>query len=816
VKWGRDHGSGSRFRRRSNLPPAPGRRRPLLSISARLGFEKLPGIAPGTSPANSEILTVIVIGDCRQARNPLSTTRVPHDETKAILLSLCWAVSAGAFLTVIARKFGLPAIVLLFAAGVVMGPEILGLVDTHALEPLLPAIVSLSIGLILFEGGLTLDLRGYEGSSKVIPRLLTIGVLVTWLGTSAAVWAIFDFPISFSLLAGSLVIVTGPTVIIPLLKRVRLAPTVHHILHWEGVLIDAIGVFVAVACYEWVVQGHRGETFSNLAVRLLAGVLIGIAGGWLIAAAYRLRLVPSHVLNVFALGGALLIFGITEAIISEAGLLAVTIAGLVVGWRKPFEVRALRAFKAELVDILIGMLFVLLAARLKLGEFIDFGWKGVLLLVVVLIAVRPLAVFFSSLGTGLGWREKVFLGWVAPRGIVAASMASLFAISLAEQETDFDPAFLQTFVFAVIAATVVIQGASAGTVARLLGLRRPKPNGWLIVGCNLFSRRVARLMKREANIEVTIIDTNARRIAEARSDGLKALIEDGMNVAPLMDRIELQSVGKLLALTDNADLNELLCRAWGERLGRENVIGYSPRAADPEAEAAHARDTLSSQLPKPSVVSKQLEEGEAQLHVVEGKAIASSASSEIPLFILRNKEVYAVEGNGSQRQYREGDKVIVLRTGEKYLLRALQNGQLFRMKPESFPALYHDVVERLTTDHPEVSKEESLNELLSPTKIVPAFLGRGVAVPHLYLTGLAQRVCYLVRLDPPLPYDEAGTEEPIRLVFFLASPIGDPEGHLATLAEIARLCSAPDRREKLSTIPEKNDLLKWVEHETED
>lgn len=742
---------------------------------------------------------------------------MPHDETRAILLSLCWAVSAGAFLTVMARRFGLPAIVLLFAAGVVLGPELFGLVDTHALEPLLPAIVSLSIGLILFEGGLTLDLRGFEGSSRVIPRLLTIGVLVTWLGTSAAVSLIFGFPITFALLAGSLVIVTGPTVIIPLLKRVRLAPTVHHILHWEGVLIDTIGVFVAVACYEWVVQGYRGETFANLAVRLLAGILIGVAGGWLIAEVYRRRWIPSHVLNVFALGAALLLFGLTEAIISEAGLLTVTLAGLVVGWRRPFEIRAIRQFKAELVDILIGMLFVLLAARLELREFLEFGWKGIVLLLVVLFLVRPLAIFLSAIGSGLGWREQVFLGWVAPRGIVAASMASLFAISLSEKGGEgLDPAFLQTFVFAVIGVTVVLQGSTAGMLARLLKLKRPKPNGWLIVGCGLFSRRVARLLKREAGIDVVLIDTNARRVAEARSDGLTALIEDGMNVAPLMERIELQSVGKLLALTDNADLNELLCRAWGERLGRENVIGYSPRSADPDAEASHAGDTLSSQLPKPSVISRELEESQAQLHLVDGKALTARSSSEIALFVIRPKEATAIAGNGSSRgSFRDDDRILVLRTGEKYLLRALQQGDTFAMEPKSFPDMYHDIVERLVQDHPVVSKEEGLNELLSPTKIVPAFLGRGVAVPHLYLNGLEQRVCYLVRLEPPLPYDEAGTEEPIRLVFFLASPAGDPEGHLATLAEIARLCSAPDRRQKLADLADREKLLVWVEQESE-
>ena len=544
----------------------------------------------------------------------------PTDE-RAILLSLTTAVAGGLGLIILARRTGLPAIVLLLFGGVAFGPEGLGLIRPDSLDGFLPVIVSLAIGLILFEGGLTLDLRGFSRGSNAITSLLTIGVLVTWLGTALAARLCFGLGWPLALLAGSMVIVTGPTVIGPLLKRLQIETRLHNILHWEGVLIDAVGVFVATLCFEWI-AGHSGRiAVGNFGLRALSGVAVGALGGFAIVLAFRRRWVPQNQLNAFALAAAVLIFGATEAIISHAGLLAVTVAGFIIGWRRPVELESIRHFKAEISDLLIGMLFLLLSSRLKLAQFHDFGWRGVVLVAVIMLVVRPLNVLLSTLGTSLHWREKAFLAWIAPRGIVAASLASLFAIALSTGTIPGPAAvpggngrFLETFVYSVIVATVVLQGFSAGWVARLLRVKRPDPTGWLIVNADAFGRRLARFIRDEAKLDVLLLDTNARLVAEARAEGLPALCEDALKVDLTEDRSEFQTIGNLLALTDNTELNELLCNRWGHFIGHEDTYRWSPaqNGAAPETTSGHGR-VVFARMARPSVIAAEILLREAQI-----------------------------------------------------------------------------------------------------------------------------------------------------------------------------------------------------------
>ncbi|HOO93886.1 MAG TPA: cation:proton antiporter, partial [Opitutales bacterium] len=349
------------------------------------------------------------------------------------------------------------------------------------MEGLLPALVSLAIGIILFEGGLTLEPRDYLRSPVVIKRLLTLGALVTWLGSAAGVRFVFGASWEVSLLAGSLVIVTGPTVIIPLLKRLRLVPRVASILHWEGVMIDAIGVFLAVFCYELVVIQHPGTALFGFGARIAVGAVIGLGGGWLIQRALEKNWVPDNLINPFVLACAVGLFALAEWWIHESGLLAATLAGVWVARRRSTSVRQLRTFKAELSDLLIGTLFLLLVSRLDLRLFASEGPRLLLVVLVVMLVVRPLNILFSTIGAGLGWRERAFLGWVAPRGIVAASMASLFALQLSQNERFEEEAMLlEMFTYSVICGTVVVQGLSAGWMAKWLGLNRPPAKGWLI------------------------------------------------------------------------------------------------------------------------------------------------------------------------------------------------------------------------------------------------------------------------------------------------------------------------------------------------
>lgn len=588
--------------------------------------------------------------------------------SQGALWALCFAVGAGCLLTVLARRLHLPTIVLLLLGGFALGPEGLNVLQSSALGEFLPMIVSLAVGLILFEGALTLDLKEFKQTSIVIKRLLTVGVLITWLGAALTAYLVFDTSPDFALLMGSLIIVTGPTVIVPLLRRIRLQQKLGSILHWEGVLIDTIGVFIAILCFEWVVEGGGAVAIPSFLIRVFGGIVIGLIGGFSIYWLMRKNWVPDNIINAFALASAVLIFGATEMIKPEAGLLSVTIAGLIVAIKKPRQLREIKAFKAEIVDLLIGMLFLLLVAGLEFQQFIDFFKQGgVWVLFSVILIIRPISIAASSWGTPLNLREKALLSWVAPRGVVAASMASLFALSLSGKEDPAgDPALLESFVYSIICATVLIQGLSAGLVAKVLGLQRPAPNDWVIIGAHHFGRELARNLIREGEQNVLLLDTNAWNIALARQEGLPALNGDGREAEKLYENEQsLFGAGYLLALTDNVELNQILMQRWAEELDSEKVFGWIP-INSPTAEDQLTGQSVFSDLSRPAVISTELLQGESILETIiweDGKILPSGDWH--PLFIRRGKQLRAISRDISLRDMvRAEDEVICLRRSD--------------------------------------------------------------------------------------------------------------------------------------------------------
>jgi hypothetical protein len=277
--------------------------------------------------------------------------------------------------------------------------------------------------------------------------------------------------------------------------------------------------------------------------------------------------------NAFALASALMLYGVAESIRSEAGLLAVTTAGFVVGLRGASTLNELPEFKAEVANLVIGALFILLAARLELSQFSRFGLGGVLAVAVMMLVVRPLSIILCATGLDFMWREKAFLSWVAPRGIVAASMASLFALRLEEMGRVVRPRFPETFTYSVIIATVVLQGLTARPLAAWLGLIRPHPGGWLLVGAHALGRRLAHLFRIHTRDPVVLVDTNGALVAKAQAEGLQARVHDARNVQ-LLD--EIPGLGNLLALTANDDLNARVCEsAWLKR--RAGPTGLATR-----------------------------------------------------------------------------------------------------------------------------------------------------------------------------------------------------------------------------------------------
>ena len=564
------------------------------------------------------------------------------------LWTLCFAVGAGCFLTTLSRKLHLPTLVLLLLGGFLLGPEGFDFFDPKALGDFLPIFISLAVAIILFEGGLTLDLKEFTQTSIIIQRLLSVGVVITWFGVALCILIIFKTNISFALLMGSLVIVTGPTVIVPLLRRIRIQSRIANILHWEGVLIDSIGVFIAILCFEWVVEGGSSVALPNFMIRIFSGLLIGAVGGYLIYLCMDRKFIPDTLINAFALASAMFIFGLTELIKPEAGLLSVTIAGIVVGLKKPHRLKEIKAFKAEIVDLLIGMLFIILVARLDLEQFYNFFRNGgIWVLIAVILIIRPLSVFVSGYKTQISLKEKLLLSWIAPRGVVAASMASLFAISLQNKENPVgDPLLMEAFVYAVICTTVLIQGMSSGIVARLLKLQRPAPNDWVIIGAHRFGRELAEAINQVEGHSVILLDTNPTNIRLSKKYNLNALLCDGMEAEELYEEQQLLfGAGFVLALTDNSELNQLLMQRWSEQLNQQSVYGWIPKDS-PNSKSNIVGSAVFEMLDQPAVTSSELIKGNHQIEaILIDETVDLSHIVSTPLLVVNAKQIKPIKGN---------------------------------------------------------------------------------------------------------------------------------------------------------------------------
>ncbi len=579
---------------------------------------------------------------------------MPPVEHHEVLLTLICAMCGGVGLMIFGRKLGVPAIVLLLAGGVFLGPQALGWVQPASLGGVLPVFVSICVGIILFEGGMSLDIKGYRTAGKFIRRLVTWGVFITWVLATLALMLLADVSLPFALLAASLVTVTGPTVIMPLMKRIRVKTNLRDILSWEAVLVDPIGAFLAVLCFEGIVRQGGGAALTNFGLRIAVGLAVGLIGGLLLAWILRHNWIPEDMMSVSVLAGAVLIFGAAELVLSEAGLLSTVAGGLVLGASNVPWLKEVKRFKAELSELMIGMLFILLASRLKIDQFRQFGWDGLALVAVVVFVVRPVMIFFLARGRGFNLREKLFLSWVAPRGIVAASMASLVRITLEQRgvaktglfgslstllglevqgSAVAAAEFVETFVYSVIVVTIVLQGLTAGWVVRLLGLRLPEAKGLLIVGAHRLARELAVFVRDVAGIPVFVADTNEASVKQAQREGLRTLLADARHPQPIEEFAQDQ-IGRVAALTNNEDLNARACRVWSEVVGSSSVCRWSTGKGHEKAEQDARGVVIWNTLGRPSRVSDELDWGHrimrrepaAGFEQAEGEMVLAAAS----------------------------------------------------------------------------------------------------------------------------------------------------------------------------------------------
>ncbi len=478
----------------------------------------------------------------------------------SLSLIIIIAIAAGISARVIANFFRVPSIVFLLLFGVALGGNGLNLVQPRLLGDGLEAIVSISVALILFDGGLNLKLQELGKVSASLRNLITIGALITLIGGGIAAYWLSEFPWTIAFLYAALVVVTGPTVINPIIEEVGLDRRLATILEGEGVLIDAIGSVLAVVVLDVALNPAAGafEVVRDLGLRLGIGGTIGAIAGWLLGKfLQKATFLAEDTKSAVVVAAVLGLFGIAQEIQSESGLTAVVLMGIVLRASDIPNSRALLKFKSQLVALIVSVLFILLSANLSIPSIFALGWGGVQTVLFMMFIVRPINVIVSTWNSSFTWRQKAFLSWCAPRGIVAASVASLFSILLTERGVNGGES-IKALVFLTIAMTVFLQGLSAKFVAKLLGLNQPDISGLVIVGSNPIGILVARLFQANGQ-RVALIDTSTELCKQAAAYDIPAFVSNGLEASSLAEA-GLDSVGTFLALTINTDINIVIAQ----------------------------------------------------------------------------------------------------------------------------------------------------------------------------------------------------------------------------------------------------------------
>lgn len=480
------------------------------------------------------------------------------DETR-ILLALGGIGLAALCSQWLAWRLRLPAILFLLLSGILAGP-VLGVLDPGALfGPLLFPLTSLAVALILFEGSLTLHLSEWREIGSVVRRMVTLGALATWVVIAVATHLLLGFSWELAVLFGSLTLVTGPTVIVPMLRVVRPRASVANILRWEGIVIDPIGALAAVVTFSFIVsrdQGGWSQSLATFAGVIGCGTLLGVLGGWALGVVLRRHWLPEYLHNLAALAAVLGVFIASNLLVHESGLLAVTLMGMWLANMRGVDVKPILHFKENLSVLLISGLFILLAARLDLKALLALGPATLALLAVIQFIARPLNIGLSTLGSALGWHERALLAWIAPRGIVAAAVSAIFALRL-QEHGDPNAQLLVPLTFLVIIGTVVLQSATARPLARLLGVAEPAPAGFLIIGANPVARALGKALN-QLGSRVLLTDSSWENIRAARMDGLPTYF--GNPTSQHADaHLDLVGLGHLLALSPSSEMNALAC-----------------------------------------------------------------------------------------------------------------------------------------------------------------------------------------------------------------------------------------------------------------
>ncbi len=601
------------------------------------------------------------------------------------MLELAGIIILGIIAQWVAWRFKLPAILPLILIGLIVGPlSTLYTADgSKLIEPmwngekgLFPGeglfyFVSLAISIILFEGGLTLKRSEIRNVGPVITKLITLGSIVTFFAAAVAAYFIFGLSWQISFLFSSLIIVTGPTVITPILRNIPLKKDVSAVLKWEGILIDPIGALAAVLVFEFISVGE-GQAYTQTALVefgkiLLFGFTFGFTFAHALAFVIKKNFIPHYLLNVVSLSVVLLVFVESDVFAHESGLLAVVVMGMVLGNIDLPNIKELLYFKESLSILLISILFILLAANIDLADLeLIYNWKTVALFASIIFIIRPLGVFLSAMGSNLKLNEKLFISWVGPRGIVAAGIASLFGSKLLSRGEP-GAEYITPLVFMIVLGTVLLNATTARLFAKTVGVFLKKSEGILILGASKVSRLIGEYLQKN-NRHVVLVDNNQTNITKAKSVGLEAFVANIYSDS-LTDNIELNDIGYLMALTGNSDINKYAISKFEKQFGENGSFRLvdAEEMNDPENNPkeglfSHTDDFIKlTETARKNPVIREIEVNDTEHY--EGLIEITKADTDvIPLFLKTPDNVIKIISAYSKdfTDIQEGSKLVYL------------------------------------------------------------------------------------------------------------------------------------------------------------
>lgn len=580
----------------------------------------------------------------------------------------------------IAWRFKLPAIVIMSLVGLIVGPLLHLFNPEESFGELFNPIISLAVAIILFEGSLSLDIREIKGFRRSIFRISTVGSLITWITGSLAAHFLAGISLDVSFIIGGLFIVTGPTVIMPLLRQAKLKERPATILKWEGIVVDPFGALVALFAMEAVLWANKMITGTSLLMFFGASVLtaiIGIGAGYLLGRLLEHGYIPEFLKSPIVLVSVLLVFVLSDGIMHETGLLAVTAMGIVMANMHLTSFRDLLHFKENISVLMISSIFIMLTASLSNNTLMDIlNWRMLIFVLAMLFIVRPLSIWLSTIGVGLTKQERTLIGWIAPRGIVALTVSGFFAGRLSEagfQDADIITALTLALVF----ATVLAHGFSISWLARKLGLQATEETGVMIVGGSPFSAIFAEAIQ-SYNKPVLIIDRSWGALSQARQLGIKTEVGDILSEHTEY-HVDLTPYEILIAATEEDSYNALICQRFVPELGRENIFQTPIHTGDPsDYSKSIGGKALFDQDNDIHTLNRYIDEGymirKTQLteQYTLGDFLEDDSHKTIPLFAVDKDNNLVFLSNAKKRAFEPGTTIVSLTSPTRKMEKALE------------------------------------------------------------------------------------------------------------------------------------------------